>query len=81
MTFDYRWRLRTKLPGRHGQPCRVFVRARMNSIGVEFEDGLRVVTTRYAVRRAAPGGVPERGTWDTPPTAPAANPTPGDQRD
>jgi hypothetical protein len=29
----------------------VFARARLNSIGVEFEDGFRVVTSRYAVRR------------------------------
>jgi hypothetical protein len=30
----------------------VFARAAMGSVGVEFEDGFRVVTSRYAVRRS-----------------------------
>jgi hypothetical protein len=30
----------------------VLARGAMNSILVEFEDGLRVVTSRYAARRA-----------------------------
>ncbi len=38
---------------RKGQRCRVLVRAKMNSILVEFEDGYTVVTSRFAVRRAA----------------------------
>jgi hypothetical protein len=48
--FAYRWRLRAKLPERHGEACRVFVRGRMNSLGVEFADGYRVVTSRWSVR-------------------------------
>ncbi len=59
MTYDriWRWRrtrygpLHPALEGRSGARCRIFVRARM-SIGVEFEDGYRVVTMRYAVRKA-----------------------------
>ena len=48
----YRWRLRSRLGERHGTLCRVLVRGRMNSILVEFlEDGWRVVTSRFAVRR------------------------------
>ena len=35
---------------RKGQRCRVFARAAMGSVGVEFEDGFRVVTSRHAVR-------------------------------
>ena len=51
--FDHVWYWRTRLPERKDQRCRVLVRARrMNSIAVEFEDGLRVCTSRYAVRRA-----------------------------
>jgi len=43
------------LPERKGQRCRILVRAkRMNSVLVEFEDGFRVVTSRYAVRRTRP---------------------------
>ena len=38
---------------RKGQRCRVLVRGKMNSIAVEFEDGFKTITSRYAVRRAA----------------------------
>lgn len=44
------WFWRSRLPERKGQPCRVLVRGRMNSILVEFEDGYKVVTSRFAVR-------------------------------
>ena len=50
--MTYVWRVRSRLPARFGQRCRVLVRGRMNSILVEFEDGYRVVTCRYYVRRA-----------------------------
>ena len=49
--YDHVWFWRKKLPDRKGQRCRVLVRGRMNSIAVEFEDGFRVVTSRYAVRK------------------------------
>ena len=53
------WRIRTKLGERYKQPCRIVVRGKkMNSILVEFEDGFRVVTSRYAVRRI-PSELPE----------------------
>lgn len=38
--------------GRKGRRCRVFVRGKMNSCAVEFEDGFRAVTSRNALRRA-----------------------------
>jgi hypothetical protein len=47
----YYWRVHARLPERFGQRCRVLVRGRMNSCLVEFEDGYRVVTSRYYVRR------------------------------
>ena len=51
--YPYVWFWRSRLPDRKGQRCRVLVRAKsMNSIAVEFEDGYRVVTSRYAVRKA-----------------------------
>lgn len=51
--YPYIWFWRTRLPERKGQRCRVLVRAKaMNSILVEFEDGYRVVTSRFAVRKA-----------------------------
>ncbi len=49
--YPYVWFWRTRLPERKGEPCRVLVRGKMNSALVEFEDGHRVVTSRFAVRR------------------------------
>jgi hypothetical protein len=49
MTHTWRWKCR--LPLRHGQACRVLARGKLNSILVEFGDGFRVVTSRYAVKR------------------------------
>lgn len=37
---------------RVGQACRVVARGALNSVLVEFDDGLRTVCSRYAVRRA-----------------------------
>jgi hypothetical protein len=44
------WRVRATLPDRFGQPCRVLARGRMNSICIEFADGVRHIVSRYAVR-------------------------------
>jgi hypothetical protein len=44
------WHWRSKLFERKGQPCHILARGRMNSILVEFVDGYRVVTSRWAVR-------------------------------
>jgi len=49
--FNKIWFWKSKLPERKGQYCRVLVYGKMNSILVEFEDGFKVVTSRYAVRR------------------------------
>lgn len=52
MEFPYYWRVKTRLPERKGQPCRVLVRSRrMNSCLVEFQDGFKVVTSRNYIRR------------------------------
>ena len=48
--FNYTWYWRKKLGHRKGQRCMVVTRGKMNSILVEFEDGFRVITSRYAVR-------------------------------
>lgn len=45
---------------RKGQDCRVVARGALGSVLVEFADGHRVVTSRYAVRKKKgppPGGV------------------------
>ena len=47
----YYWFWKKKLGDRNGQKCRVLARGKMNSILVEFEDGYRVITSRYAVRK------------------------------
>ena len=52
MTHVWFWRAR--LPDRKGQPCRVLARGNgrgPRNILVEFGDGFRVVSTRFAVRR------------------------------
>jgi hypothetical protein len=49
--LPYVWRVRTRLPERFGQPCRVVVRGSMNSRLVEFADGFRVVTSGNYLRR------------------------------
>lgn len=51
MKYPYVWFWRSRLPGRKGQACRVLARGRMNSILVEFVDGFKVLTSRYAVRK------------------------------
>lgn len=50
--FEWVWRVKTRLPERKGQKCRVLVWGKMNNILVEFEDGFQVVTSRYYVRKA-----------------------------
>lgn len=61
-SFDHVWWWRSRLSERKGQRCRVLIRApRMGSVLVEFEDGYRVVTSRYAVRRARGREGEERG--------------------
>ena len=49
--YDHVWYWRSRLSDRKGSPCRVVARSRrLGSVLVEFEDGVRVVTSRYAVR-------------------------------
>jgi hypothetical protein len=53
--FDHMWYWRSRLPDRKDEPCRVLARGAMNSVLVEFGDGTRVITSRWAVRRFPPG--------------------------
>ncbi|MEZ2410489.1 hypothetical protein AB6806_27210 [Bosea sp. RCC_152_1] len=48
IAYVYRW----DRQGRKGQRCRVFARGTMNSVGLEFEDGFRMVSSGNALRRA-----------------------------
>lgn len=45
------WFWRTRLPDRKGQPCKVLARGKLNSVLVQFEDGWKVVTSRFAIRK------------------------------
>ena len=48
------WRIRKWLPERYGQKCKVVVPWSKNgNILVEFEDGEKVVTSRWYVRKMA----------------------------
>lgn len=54
------WRVKTRLPERFGQKCRILIRSRrMNSCLVEFEDGYTVVTSQNYVRVEPP-----KSRWD-----------------
>lgn len=50
--MNHVWYWRKYLPERKGQPCRLLAVGALNSAMVEFADGYRVITSRYAVRRA-----------------------------
>jgi len=52
--FPYYWRVKTRLPERYRQPCRVLVRGGMNSALVQFTDGFKVVTSRNYLRKRKP---------------------------
>ena len=53
MKFDHVWYWRPRMGerSRKGLRCRVLVRGGRNSVLVELEDGEKVVTSRWAVRR------------------------------
>lgn len=48
--WPYTWYWRKRHGDRKGEHCRVVVRGSMNSIMVEFPDGFRTITSRWAVR-------------------------------
>ena len=52
MEYSYIWFWKKRLPGRKGKACKVLARGKMNSILVEFSDGYKVITSRYAVRKS-----------------------------
>ena len=49
--YPYAWYWKKRLPGHKGQRCQILARGKKNSVLVEFEDGFRVVTSRFAVRK------------------------------
>ena len=49
MVFTHTWRWKNLLGERHGHLCRILTRGRNGNILVEFEDGYKVVTLRYAL--------------------------------
>jgi hypothetical protein len=51
--FDHVWFWNSRMGERNrkGIKCRVMIRGGRNSILVELEDGEKVITSRYAVRR------------------------------
>lgn len=45
------WRLHARLPERYREPCIVTARGRMNSIEIQFTDGVKHIVSRNSVRR------------------------------
>lgn len=50
--YDRIWRWRVNLPERYGTRCRLIARGTMNSCEIEFEDGVRHIVSRNAIRKA-----------------------------
>ena len=61
--FNYQWFWRKRLPERKGQYCRVLVRGKMNSALVEFENGFKVITSRFAVRKRKEDEMDKKGLY------------------
>lgn len=61
MSYPYRWRVRTRLAERFGEPCRAVVWGGRNTVLVEFQDGHRVATSRHYLRRRKPNNTPGPG--------------------
>ncbi len=51
--FDRVWFWRSTLPERKGARCRLIARGTMNSCLIEFEDGVRHIVSRFAIRKAS----------------------------
>ena len=51
MTHIFAWGNNSKRAQYKGKPCIVLARGRMGSIMIEFENGDRLITSRYAVRK------------------------------
>jgi hypothetical protein len=45
------WRIRKNLPERFGEPCRLIARGTMNSVQIEFADGVRHIVSRWSIRK------------------------------
>jgi hypothetical protein len=54
--WPYVWWWRSVLSERKGLPCKVTARGKLNSVRVEFPDGLIVITSRFAIRKRKPVG-------------------------
>jgi len=50
MNFDHQWRWSSRLPQRKDRKCRVLAKGSMNSVLIEFEDGYKVIASRYAIK-------------------------------
>lgn len=47
---QYYWRVRTKLPERFGQACRILASDASGNVLIEFDDGFKVVTSTKTIR-------------------------------
>jgi hypothetical protein len=61
MNFDRVYRWRRYCPELYGKRCRIVARGAMNSALVEFENGVRRVVSRWAIRKVNTSGKEEHG--------------------
>jgi len=54
--MSHYWRVKRWLPERYGQHCKIIATGTMNSVMVEFADGMRYVTCRYFIRKLKGNG-------------------------
>lgn len=49
--FEYVWGNNSKRAGYKGRICKIIARGKMNSVLIEFENGERTVTSKWALRK------------------------------
>jgi hypothetical protein len=56
MKYTHYWYYKKYMPERKGQPCRILARGKgcIKNVLVEFEDGFKVVSTRFCARKRKP---------------------------
>ena len=56
MTHYFAWANNPLRASLKGKPCRILATGGMGSVLIEFEDGVKVVTSRNAIRKLRGGG-------------------------
>jgi hypothetical protein len=66
MTHTYTWGNNPRRAQLKNQPCKIIAQGRKNSVLIEFANGDRVITSRYAIRANPTHTANEQLTWNFP---------------